>query len=169
MEYADFVLCLQSHLRRRYGAFDLRQQQHHADAQQDMPDTGNAGDRRPAYGKAVGRAAPWWGSGPAMRLSSSPCWRKKAENYLAIRIPGKTSKAVMHVMAALRAEYGQHFPQVSKIISRTPAREERLFLYRLELLGYIWEKKDKVDTHKPARKGPQEKSGKAVDGSTAGI
>ena len=94
---------------------------------------------------------------------------KKTENYLAIRIPGKTSKAVMHVMAALRAEYGQHFPQVSKIISRTPAREERLFLYRLELLGYIWEKKDKVDTHKPARKGPQEKSGKAVDGSTAGI
>ena len=29
---------------------------------------------------------------------------KKTENYLAIRIPGKTSKAVMHVMAALRAE-----------------------------------------------------------------
>ena len=82
-----------------------------------MPDTGNAGDRRPAYGKAVGRAAPWWGSGPAMRLSSSLCWRKKAENYLAIRIPGKTSKAVMHVMAALRAEYGQHFPQVLKTIT----------------------------------------------------
>ena len=42
---------------------------------------------------------------------------KKTENYLAIRIPGKTSKAVMHVMAALRAEYGQHFPQVVKTIT----------------------------------------------------
>ncbi len=29
--------------------------------------------------KAIGRAAPWWGSGPAMRRSSSPCWRKDGE------------------------------------------------------------------------------------------
>ena len=29
---------------------------------------------------------------------------KKTENYLAIRIPGKTSKTVMDTMAALRAE-----------------------------------------------------------------
>ena len=42
---------------------------------------------------------------------------KKTENYLAIRIPGKTSKAVMDAMAALRAEYGQHFPQVFKTIT----------------------------------------------------
>ena len=42
---------------------------------------------------------------------------KKTENYLAIRIPGKTSKAVMDAMATLRAEYGQHFPQVFKTIT----------------------------------------------------
>ena len=42
---------------------------------------------------------------------------KKTENYLAIRIPGKTSKAVMDAMAALRAGYGQHFPQVFKTIT----------------------------------------------------
>ena len=35
----------------------------------------------------------------------------------AIRIPGKTSKAVMDAMAALRAGYGQHFPQVFKTIT----------------------------------------------------
>lgn len=42
---------------------------------------------------------------------------KKTENYLAIRIPGKTSKAVMDAMTTLRAEYGQHFPQVFKTIT----------------------------------------------------
>ena len=42
---------------------------------------------------------------------------KKTENYLATRIPGKTSKAVMDAIAALRAEYGQHFPQVFKTIT----------------------------------------------------
>ena len=41
---------------------------------------------------------------------------KKTENYLAIRIPGKTSKAVMAAMATLLAEYSQHFPQVFKTI-----------------------------------------------------
>lgn len=37
--------------------------------------------------------------------------------------------------------------------------------------GYhlLREKKDKVDTHKPAREGQQEKSGKAVNGSASGI
>lgn len=42
---------------------------------------------------------------------------KKTENYLAIRIPGKTGKAVMDAIAALRAEYGQHSPQVFKTIT----------------------------------------------------
>ncbi len=42
---------------------------------------------------------------------------KKTENYLAIRIPGKTSKAVMDAMATLRAGYVQHFPQVFKTIT----------------------------------------------------
>ena len=42
---------------------------------------------------------------------------KKTENYLAIRIPGKTSKAVMDAMAALWAEYGERFPQVFKTIT----------------------------------------------------
>ena len=46
-----------------------------------------------------------------------PLLEKKTENYLAIRIPGKTSKAVMDAMAALRAGYGQHFPQVFKTIT----------------------------------------------------
>ena len=41
----------------------------------------------------------------------------KTENYLAIRIPGKTSKAVMDAMATLRAGYVQHFPQVFKTIT----------------------------------------------------
>ena len=42
---------------------------------------------------------------------------KKTENYLAIRIPGKTSDAVMQAMLALRAEYGDRFSQVFKTIT----------------------------------------------------
>ena len=42
---------------------------------------------------------------------------KKTENYLAIRIPGKTSEAVMQAMLALRAEYGERFSQVFKTIT----------------------------------------------------
>lgn len=42
---------------------------------------------------------------------------KKTETYLAIRIPGKTSEAVMEAMAVLRAEYGEHFSQVFKTIT----------------------------------------------------
>ena len=42
---------------------------------------------------------------------------KKTENYLAIRIPGKTSEAVMQAMLALRTEYGERFSQVFKTIT----------------------------------------------------
>lgn len=42
---------------------------------------------------------------------------KKTENYLAIRIPGKTSAAVMAAMKALRDEYGDRFGQVFKTIT----------------------------------------------------
>lgn len=42
---------------------------------------------------------------------------KKTENYLAIRIPGKTSEAVMEAMLALQVEYGEHFSQVFKTIT----------------------------------------------------
>lgn len=41
---------------------------------------------------------------------------KKTENYLAIRIPGKTSGAVMAAMMALRDEYGDRFGHVFKTI-----------------------------------------------------
>lgn len=42
---------------------------------------------------------------------------KKTENYLAIRIPGKTSEAVLEAMSFLRAEYGERFSQVFKTIT----------------------------------------------------
>jgi len=42
---------------------------------------------------------------------------KKTQNYLAIRIPGKTSGAVMAAMKALREEYGDRFGQVFKTIT----------------------------------------------------
>lgn len=42
---------------------------------------------------------------------------KKTENYLAIRIPGKTSAAVMAAMKVLRDEYGDRFGQVFKTIT----------------------------------------------------
>ena len=42
---------------------------------------------------------------------------KKTENYLAIRIPGKTSEAVMQAMLALRTEYGERFSQIFKTIT----------------------------------------------------
>ena len=42
---------------------------------------------------------------------------KKTENYLAIRIPGKTSGDVMAAMKVLRDEYGERFGQVFKTIT----------------------------------------------------
>lgn len=42
---------------------------------------------------------------------------KKTQNYLAIRISGKTSEAVNAAMAALREEYGEQFSQVFKTIT----------------------------------------------------
>lgn len=42
---------------------------------------------------------------------------KKTETYLAFRIPGKTSEAVMNLMNDLRDEYGERFSQVFKTIT----------------------------------------------------
>lgn len=42
---------------------------------------------------------------------------KKTETYLAFRIPGKTSRAVMDAMKALRYEYGDHFADIFKTIA----------------------------------------------------
>ena len=39
------------------------------------------------------------------------------DNYFAIRIPGKNSKAVMNAMKALHAEYGELFNNVFKTIT----------------------------------------------------
>ena len=42
---------------------------------------------------------------------------KKTETYLAFRIPGKTSEAVMNLMNELHDEYGEHFSQIFKTIT----------------------------------------------------
>jgi IS30 family transposase len=42
---------------------------------------------------------------------------KKTETYLAFRIPGKTSEAVMAAMRALHDEFGEHFSDVFKTIT----------------------------------------------------
>ena len=48
---------------------------------------------------------------------------KKTQNYIAIRIPGKTSEAVNAAMAALREEYGERFSQVFKTITEDNGSE----------------------------------------------
>ena len=42
---------------------------------------------------------------------------KKVETYLAFRIPGTTSEAVMNLMNELHDEYGEHCPQIFKTIT----------------------------------------------------
>ena len=42
---------------------------------------------------------------------------KKTETYLAFRISGKTSEAVMNLMNELHDEYGEHFSQIFKTIT----------------------------------------------------
>ncbi len=42
---------------------------------------------------------------------------KKTQHYIAIRIPGKTSEAVLEAMKELREEYGDRFDQVFKTIT----------------------------------------------------
>lgn len=44
-------------------------------------------------------------------------FEKKTETYLAFRIIGKTSEAVMSLMNSLHDEYGEHFSQVFKTIT----------------------------------------------------
>ena len=46
---------------------------------------------------------------------------KKTETYLAFRIPGKTSEAVMNLMNELHDEYGEHFPRIFKTMTVIPA------------------------------------------------
>jgi IS30 family transposase len=43
--------------------------------------------------------------------------QKTAGNYLAIRIPGKSSETVMKAIWALRDEFGEHFADVFKTIA----------------------------------------------------
>ena len=42
---------------------------------------------------------------------------KKTENYMAVRIPGKTSEAVMTAMQRIKEEFGDKFSQVFKTIT----------------------------------------------------
>ncbi len=42
---------------------------------------------------------------------------KKTQNYIAIRIPGKTSEAVNAAMAGLYKEYGKWFSRVFRTIT----------------------------------------------------
>ncbi len=48
-------------------------------------------------------------------------------NYIAMRIPGKTSEAVQAAMQALRAEYGNRFPDVFKSITADNGSEFKDF------------------------------------------
>ena len=48
---------------------------------------------------------------------------KKTETYLAFRIPGKTSEAVMGPTAALHDEYGENFSRIFKTITFDNGRE----------------------------------------------
>ena len=48
---------------------------------------------------------------------------KKTETYLAFRIPGKTSEAVMGLMTALHNEYGENFSRIFKTITVDNGRE----------------------------------------------
>lgn len=51
-----------------------------------------------AWKKATGRGILWLVSGPLGNLWSFPCWRKKTRIYLAFRISGRTSAAVLGCM-----------------------------------------------------------------------
>ena len=42
---------------------------------------------------------------------------KKTQNYIAVRIPGKTSEAVMEAMSAIHDSLGEHFSKVFKTIT----------------------------------------------------
>ena len=42
---------------------------------------------------------------------------KKTQNYIAIRIPGKTGEAIMEALRTFRAEYGERFSEVFKTIT----------------------------------------------------
>lgn len=55
---------------------------------------------------------------------------KKTETYLAFRIPGKTSEAVMEAMKTLRSEYGDRFAEVLKLLPWTTTAASSLISCR---------------------------------------
>ena len=69
-----------------------------------------------AQKKGTRTAIPWLRNKPERKPWCCPFW-KKAENYLAVRIPEKISEAVMAAMEMLKAEYGDRFAQVFKTIT----------------------------------------------------
>ena len=81
---------------------------------------GKAPGYSPKRGEAVYKAHRVNSCKPRKDREKKKCYGTSISDrpeIAAIRIPGKTSKAVMDAMAALRAEYGQHFPQVFKTIT----------------------------------------------------
>ena len=81
---------------------------------------GKAPGYSPKRGEAVYKAHRVNSCKPRKDREKKKCYGTSISDrpeIAAIRIPGKTSKAVMDAMAALRAEYGQQFPQVFKTIT----------------------------------------------------
>ena len=81
---------------------------------------GKAPGYSPKRGEAVYKAHRVNSCKPRKDREKKKCYGTSISDrpeIAAIRIPGKTSKAVMDAMAALRAGYGQHFPQVFKTIT----------------------------------------------------
>ena len=81
---------------------------------------GKAPGYSPKRGEAVYKAHRVNSCKPRKDREKKKCYGTSISDrpeIAAIRIPGKTSKAVMDAMAALRAEYGQHFPQVFRTIT----------------------------------------------------
>ena len=100
----------------------LKRKKHHKNTRKHKKNYGTSIDERPEVVDLRTEEGHWEGDTVVGKRNGKEAviltlLEKKTQNYIAIRISGKTSEAVNAAMAALREEYGERFSQVFKTIT----------------------------------------------------
>lgn len=100
----------------------LKRKKHHKTVRKNKKNYGTSIDERPEIVNSRTEEGHWEGDTVVGRRNGKEAviltlLEKKTQNYIALRIPGKTSEAVNAAMARLREEYGERFGSVFKTIT----------------------------------------------------
>lgn len=100
----------------------LKRKRHRRKVRQNKRKYGSSIEERPEIAACRTEIGHWEGDTVVGRRNGKEAviltlLEKKTQHYLAIRIPGKTSEAVMAAMTTLQEEYGDRFHHVFKTIT----------------------------------------------------